>query len=144
MITYEDKIALYENTDIANINKVTASDMNEIKNVVNGMIESGSNNNGSWIKYSDGTMICYRKIEKTVAITNTYGTLYKGIFEDINFPQSFVSTPYCLAQNNGANHIIIGQCQDVSTTKIGNLEIWSPIATTTYVIPVIIAIGKWK
>lgn len=144
MITYEDKIALYENTDIANINKVTASDMNEIKNVVNGMIESGSNNNGSWIKYSDGTMICYRKIEKTVAITDVYGTLYKGIIEDINFPQSFVSIPYCLAQNNGANHIIIGQCQAVSTTKIGKLEIWSSIATTTYVIPVIIAIGKWK
>ena len=108
------------------------------------IVESGSNDNGSWIKYSDGTMICYRKIEKTVAITNAYGTLYKGIIEDINFPQSFVSIPYCLAQNNGANHIIIGQCQDVSTTKIGKLEIWSSITTTTYVIPVIIAIGRWK
>lgn len=40
MITYEDKIALYENTDIANINKVTASDMNEIKKSVNGIVES--------------------------------------------------------------------------------------------------------
>lgn len=40
MITYEDKVALYENTDIANINKVTASDMNEIKKSVNGIVES--------------------------------------------------------------------------------------------------------
>ena len=108
------------------------------------IVESGSNDNGSWIKYSDGIMICYRKIEKTVAITNAYGTLYKGIIEDINFPQSFASIPYCLAQNNGANHIIIGQCQDISTTKIGKIEIWSSMTTTTYVVPVIIAIGKWK
>ena len=40
MITYEDKVALYENTDIANINKVTADDMNEIKKSVNGIVES--------------------------------------------------------------------------------------------------------
>ena len=40
MITYEDKVALHENTDIANINKVTADDMNEIKKSVNGIVES--------------------------------------------------------------------------------------------------------
>lgn len=34
-ITYDDKVALYENTDIADINKVKADDMNEIKSVVN-------------------------------------------------------------------------------------------------------------
>lgn len=34
-ITYENKVALNVNTDIADINKVNASDLNEIKNVVN-------------------------------------------------------------------------------------------------------------
>lgn len=34
-ITYEDKVALYENEEIADINKCNASDMNEIKNAVN-------------------------------------------------------------------------------------------------------------
>ena len=29
MITYDDKVALYENADIANIKKVSAGDMNE-------------------------------------------------------------------------------------------------------------------
>lgn len=37
MITYEDKVALNENSDIADINKVTAGDMNEIKQVVNSL-----------------------------------------------------------------------------------------------------------
>lgn len=40
MITYEDKVALNENADIANINKVTAGDMNEIKKSVNGIVEN--------------------------------------------------------------------------------------------------------
>lgn len=34
-ITYANKVALYENSDIADINKVTADDMNEIKDCVN-------------------------------------------------------------------------------------------------------------
>jgi hypothetical protein len=36
-ITYDDKVALYENNDIADINKVKADDMNEIKNTINGI-----------------------------------------------------------------------------------------------------------
>lgn len=37
MITYEDKVALNENADIADINKVTAGDMNQIKQVINSL-----------------------------------------------------------------------------------------------------------
>lgn len=36
-ITYEDKIAIEEQTAIADVNKITAEDMNEIKEVVNGL-----------------------------------------------------------------------------------------------------------
>lgn len=37
-ITYTDKVALNENAGVADINKVNASDMNEIKSVVNGIV----------------------------------------------------------------------------------------------------------
>jgi len=40
-ITYADKVAINENTEIPDINKVTDSDMNEIKNVVNDFISGG-------------------------------------------------------------------------------------------------------
>lgn len=39
-LTYLDKVALNENPDIPDINKVKASDMNEIKNVVNGLVKT--------------------------------------------------------------------------------------------------------
>lgn len=37
-ITYTNKVALNENQEVADINKVNASDMNEIKTVVNGLV----------------------------------------------------------------------------------------------------------
>lgn len=37
LITYEDKVALNENASIPNNNKVTANDMNMIKNAINSM-----------------------------------------------------------------------------------------------------------
>lgn len=37
-ITYTNKVALNENQEVADINKVNASDMNEIKSVVNGLV----------------------------------------------------------------------------------------------------------
>lgn len=43
------------------------------------IIESGSNANGNYVKYADGTMICYMNIEVTdQALNNTYGSLYQG------------------------------------------------------------------
>lgn len=39
-ITYTDKIALQENLTIADVNKITASDMNEIKTVFNAMVDA--------------------------------------------------------------------------------------------------------
>lgn len=46
IINYDDKVALYENADIPAINKVQASDMNEIKSIVNGSLQ-GTNAMGS-------------------------------------------------------------------------------------------------
>lgn len=38
LITYADKVTLNENPNVAEINKVTADNMNEIKNVINNLI----------------------------------------------------------------------------------------------------------
>ena len=41
LITYADKVALNENSQIADINKVTADDMNQIKNAINNLFPIG-------------------------------------------------------------------------------------------------------
>lgn len=62
-ITYADKVTLNENPNVADINKVRASDMNEIKNVVNANDDKFNYTQeeqriGTWI---DGKPI-YRKV----------------------------------------------------------------------------------
>ena len=46
-ITYADKVALNENSAIADINKVNATDMNEIKSVVNGLLSDTQTNDNT-------------------------------------------------------------------------------------------------
>ena len=41
LITYANKVALNENPQVADINKVTASDMNQIKNAINNLFPIG-------------------------------------------------------------------------------------------------------
>ena len=41
LITYEDKVALNENPQVADANKVTADDMNQIKNAINNLFPVG-------------------------------------------------------------------------------------------------------
>ncbi len=68
-ITYTDKVALNENPSVADVNKVRASDMNEIKNVVNEindkLLDTGWVNltitNNNWENFS-WEPLAYRRI----------------------------------------------------------------------------------
>lgn len=81
-INYQNKVALNENPEIADINKVTDSDMNEIKSVVNGNSRTSSNNFGlgtnTWTSsatYSIGDIVVYNdNTYKNLTGTNTTTT----------------------------------------------------------------------
>lgn len=74
---------------------------NDIANI----IESGSNDNGSWIKYSDGTMICNGKTDKSLFDGNdqSYYTeaqgikIYRSNDPWVNFPLSFADNKVTLS-----------------------------------------------
>lgn len=173
-ITYDNKVALNVNPDIADVNKVTDNDMNEIKSVVNNnannigdlsnlttptttnlvgainsIVESGSNTNGTYIKYADGTMICTKIINAVTSITNTWGSLYESGDVDLgDFPETFISKPIISVTNAsdvGAG-AMIEAVFGVSTTSAG--QCWlcrgTPRASTVPYMLNIIAIGKWK
>lgn len=58
-------------------------------------VTSGTNENGTWVKYPDGTMICYGI--KTFSATlepGDDGTDTKAIVQQIDFPQNFSDTGY--------------------------------------------------
>lgn len=114
------------------------------------IVESGSNDNGSWIKYSDGTMIITQKYTDTKNTTVTMGTLKRvGIKAPPNFPIQFISVPNVFIT---LHHCWLGWlmgCEETPTTSNatggGLIPVASAEAITLENVEVnILAIGKWK
>ena len=117
---------------------------------VNGIVESGSNNYGNWIKFKDGTMICTRTITVTIDCTNSWGSLYYGEnYDKFNFAQSFIEPPILNLQYNatGSLSFIPIAYSEIVIDKDGfkKIEIARPTSATGVSVKVyFIAIGKWK
>ena len=121
-----------------------------VDNSVNGIVESGSNNYGNWIKFEDGTMICTRTITVTIDCTNSWGSLYYGEnYDKFNFAQSFIEPPILNLQYNatGSLSFIPIAYSEIVIDKDGfkKIEIARPNSATGVSVEVyFIAIGKWK
>lgn len=124
----------------------TSSDKGYSQEYINnnvGIVDSGSNDNGNWIKYSDGTMICYSRKTLSTIINVTYGNLYRSYAITLdNYPQSFTDDPMVqITTQNGAMfiHGIVG------TTSPGTIMLIAAekLSAANYIINVL-AIGKWK
>ena len=156
--TYKIKFILSKSDDstitINDIAKVqlekgsVATDYVEHKEFESGIVESGNNSNGSYIKFADGTMICYGKITKTLIANMQLGPLYYADNTDVNtFPQAFISTP-CItmsAETNsgGYGHFVYA----INSTKnaITKYTVIRPASTiSASYITSYTAIGRWK
>lgn len=105
------------------------------------MIESGSNANGFFVKYADGTMICRATptpgIDQTVATTTAYSANY-------TLPATFVgvyNVNVNLASVNVQNNFS-GYCRGlaISGTVVQIVQCWSVVQTYSYSY---VAIGRW-
>ena len=117
-----------------------------IENAINSVVESGSNDNGSWIKYSDGNMICRKTTgEINVSITTPWGSLYEGNVSLGNFPAEFIETPTISVTPFGSGMLIEQGGIDASEISWGNATCVRPnsvenVKARFY----LMAIGKWK
>ena len=119
---------------------------------INGIVESGENENGRWTKWSDGTMIC--EMQKSVSdlkTSSTWGTgLYYGYAfdnEPINFPEAFIEKPTIHIDadlNETTQFAMIGGCSYVTETYIQRISLVRGTEATISPILHITAIGKWK
>lgn len=114
-----------------------------INNTINRIVESGSN----YIKFYDGTLVCWGSKNVTSNITTAYGNMYRGTsavsFE--NYQKPFVSIPTVIVYVNGANSSLIMNWTESTLNNPGEQMLVLPISKEeqTYVISYI-AIGKWK
>ena len=114
---------------------------------VAGVIESGSNSNGNYVKYGDGTMICYMNIDVTdQAINNAYGSAYQGSrtwiypaeFKDNNVSVSCGQFQWGTSASWGT---VVSA--DKTSTNLRGIDAFSRATGTTVKIQAI-AIGRWQ
>ena len=114
-------------------------------NYVNNIIDSGSNTNGSYVKYIDGTMICYNSKQVTQQVSNTWGALYTSAQVSVGtFPQEFISTPTLNVYCSGNQSIMIIAAAAPSTTSGGNIQLARADSASVTTTINYIAIGRWK
>lgn len=108
------------------------------------IVESGSNENGSWIKWADGTMICTKTIvfnEKDITL-GAWGTLY---FRDVdcgNWAQTFTALTGAFASGDSSQYLY--SLFAPSTTGAMSIRIIRPDANVKSANLFVFAIGRWK
>ena len=112
------------------------------------IVESGSNANGAYIKYSDGHMECYKTIIVTgINITNKWGSLYEN-GSDIqlgNFAQTFKERPTVSLTKSDGHGCFIQVHDNISTTSAGRCYVASATSRSNASLTFeIIAKGRWK
>lgn len=118
---------------------------NYVNDAVAGVVESGSNTNGNYVKFLDGTMVCYGSFTKqNVAIVNSWGNVYGADLTDpLTFPQTFYSAPIATVFNVAGNSFWVHRVQ-TSEEKITTLSISRPNSYTSTFTFGYVAIGRWK
>lgn len=112
---------------------------------INPIIESGTGTNGNYIKYYDGTMMCYKSVTASVSMTNAWGNLYEGTMQLGDWAEEFISTPNVQVTNaSGAGAMIESYDTPPTATSAGTIFLARATSRTAYVIINVFAIGKWK
>lgn len=110
------------------------------------VIEAGSNPNGAYVKFADGTMICTLSITVTdQSISDAYGTIFQGSRSWV-FPMAFIAAPVvtCGTFKWGSAASWGGTSGAASTSGV-SLRGWDYFTrasgTSTYISA--IAVGRW-
>lgn len=110
------------------------------------IVESGSNANGNYIKYYDGTMICFKTLSDSVAMTSSWGSLYEGEMQLGNFAEEFIDIPEVFYSNVSSTGAMVegrGSTQ-ISKTSAGSIYLCRATSITNTVKINVLAIGRWK
>ncbi len=144
LITFQDLPNTTTPLNASNLN----NNFNELDTKIDGIIESGSNANGNYIKFSDGTLIQWNSMTvQDQAMSSSYGSAYQGS-RVITFPVDFYDTnysPHCshFLYGTGASWGSVANKVSKSQMTIRGMDFYSRTTGTNCHISWM-AIGKWK
>lgn len=140
-----------------NITKANADTFNtlqdNVEDAINNVVEAGNNTNGNYIKYENGTLVCWgNRTFNNVACTVAWGSLYESTSDvDLGtYPYAFYSRPRLSVQctsGTGLVTVFLEQIRisDANPEKIGTMYVCRPQSTPSVNFGLdFIAIGRWK
>ena len=126
---------------------INATNLNKMdEGIYNNSFESGSNANGSYIKFNDGTLICAKHISGSTPCNIAWGSLYETSSINLgSYAMNFISAPYVSITPNMTAGALFEGVRNVTASSFG--QVWLVRTTSndnlSYGIDCI-AIGKWK
>jgi phage baseplate assembly protein gpV len=106
------------------------------------IIESGSNANGEFVKYADGTMICWNYAAGAVTTTSGTGSIFRSASDTTwTFPASFSVAPTCSGQADSASvrWLLLNAPSETSVS----FRHAGPVSSAAEVQTRLMAIGRW-
>ena len=104
---------------------VSAENLNQmqdnVENAINGIVERGSNANGEYIKFSNGTMICTKRLAGQASLILWYAPI---VYADIpcgNFPQTFTAIQSIQATSEN-DQVVAHSISNFTTTSAGTIR----------------------
>jgi len=110
---------------------------------VGGVVESGSNANGYYVKYADGTMICTFKSTTMTTSALIVSDVYVSNAISWAYPAAFLTAPIVSFGAISAYAIIGFRAGEVSTTGANYITAYATTASATCNL-MLTAIGRWK
>lgn len=108
----------------------------------NGGIESGSNANGYWVKYPDGTMICSFSDTVLRTTSNVFGSIYSSAYFSLTFPVPFIATPIVTSGATIGSGRVWSSLAPNNNASVACYLLGSANTNTGYV--TYTAVGRWK
>jgi hypothetical protein len=109
------------------------------------IIERGSNANGEYVRFADGTQICTCDVVYENIMTSIVPGLFQSNVSYAVFAAAFTNVPSCSVAFTGSNGESAGWVATYSVTT-SNLATFAfcPAATATLRTGSVIAVGRWK
>ena len=108
------------------------------------IIQRGSNSNGEFVRFADGTQICTRLVSRTnEPITAGVAGIHVSARHDYTFPASFVAEPTVSLVSNRVSSVGTFALEDGKTTSQWQLR-WGRVTPATQNVEAdLTAIGRW-
>lgn len=111
------------------------------------IIETGSNANGSYTKWADGTMICSGSYALgSIAMTSASGALFTNVTGTTarTFAATFIAAPICqVTLGSSGGNVFMSSDLTVTTTTVGGFFFYTVASSTQTLKLHITAVGRW-